>query len=237
MGVKGMKKTDVADDRRDEPQSDSDRYVFGHDVSNEMMTIIGHVELARSRIMSGNGNALDDLAEIEAAAKRAVARCRELVCRLSSAVRGSVEGEKKKESGLVTGLPPSKMPLLEGRVLLVDDESSVRAVARQMLERIGFDVESAVDGLDALEQLEKDPERFTCVLLDISMPGMNGDDCFFRLRRLRPDIPVLFSSGNADKALAEPLVESPLTTFIQKPYSMAVLRREIQTLLSSVPGF
>ncbi len=194
---------------------------FCHDLCNEMMTILGHADLARTRIQAGFDGALEHLSEIEAAARRASDLCRQLCDPASLPRRIEREAVRDNESST----PCS------GRVLLVDDESSVRAVARQMLERIGFDVESAVDGGDALEILEQDPDRFTCVLLDISMPGMNGDVCFSRLRRLRPDLPVLFSSGSGDRALAEPLVEAPLTTFIQKPYSMAALRRELQQLL------
>lgn len=216
--------------------NDTDKFNVGHDVSNEMMTIIGYVELARGRILSGGGSILDDLAGIEAAAKRAVSHCRKLMGRLPAHALVAEEVRKKPESGPEGSKTLQKVTMAGGRVLLVDDESSVRAVARQMLERIGFDVESAVDGLDALEQLEKDPERFSCVLLDISMPGMTGNDCFVRLRRMRPDLPVLFSSGNADKGCSEPLNADPLTTFIQKPYSMATLRREIQALLSSAVG-
>jgi len=194
---------------------------FSHDFSNIMMTILGHADLARSRVLSGLDGTLDHLAEIEGAARRAIDLCRTLC--------DPKETRQIKEKG--EAVETTKFPLTGGRVLLVDDESSVRAVARQMLERIGFDVESAVDGADALELFEQNPHRFVFALLDLSMPGMNGDICFSRMRGLRPDLPVLFSSGSNDRAMAEPLVEAPLTTFLQKPYSMAALRRELQVLL------
>lgn len=132
------------------------------------------------------------------------------------------------------GSTPDHLWSARGRILLVDDEGSVRAVARQMLERIGFDVESAVDGCDAVELMEQGPDRFCCVLLDMSMPNMNGDSCFFELRRMRPDLPVIFASGSGDNHLLEPVMAASDTAFINKPYSMASLRRELQRLME--PG-
>jgi CheY-like chemotaxis protein len=88
-----------------------------------------------------------------------------------------------------------------------------------------------VDGCDAVELLEQDPARFSCVLLDLSMPNMNGDTCFSELRRLRPDLPVILVSGSGDRGSLEFLSEAPATAFIHKPYSMTALRRELQRLM------
>lgn len=206
--------------------------VLCHDISNVMTTILGHVDLARTRIQAGLGGALDHLGEIEAAAKRAADLCRQYS--IARTAGTEVMPRPQTVRSAVSEWTNSGVRWQRGRVLLVDDESSVRAVARQMLERIGFAVESAIDGGDALELLEQDPYRFSCVLLDINMPGMSGDACFSRLRQVRPDLPVLFSSGSSDRVLAEPLSQAPLTTFLQKPYSLDALRRELQSLLSRV---
>ena len=114
--------------------NDTDKFNVGHDVSNEMMTIIGYVELARGRILSGGGSILDDLAGIEAAAKRAVSHCRKLMGRLPAHALVAEEVRKKPESGPEGSKTLQKVTMAGGRVLLVDDESSVRAVARQMLD-------------------------------------------------------------------------------------------------------
>lgn len=199
-----------------------------HDFCNAMMTILGHVDLARKRIQSGMGDSLDHLDEIEAAARRAIDMCRK-GGEPSSAVRTASDVQIVRP--FVDDGP--EISPADGRVLLVDDEGSVRAVARQMLERMGFQVESAVDGGDALEILAQNPRRFSCVVLDISMPGMSGEDCFAQIRGLRPDLPVLFSSGCSELSLVESLAEAPLTSFIQKPYSIASLRRVLHILLGA----
>jgi PAS domain S-box-containing protein len=82
-----------------------------------------------------------------------------------------------------------------GRVLLVDDEEAVRGLARRVLERGGFDVVEATSGEDALAQYNQEPGAVAAVVLDLTMPGLSGEATFHELRRLRPDLPVVLSSG------------------------------------------
>ena len=72
----------------------------------------------------------------------------------------------------------------QGQVLLVDDDEIARAVGRRMLEKLGFEVTTACDGREAVAIFEQDTRRFRCVLLDLTMPVMDGEACFVELRRL-----------------------------------------------------
>jgi two-component system, cell cycle sensor histidine kinase and response regulator CckA len=105
---------------------------------------------------------------------------------------------------------------VSGRVLVVDDEPSVRRVAAQILRRAGFEVSTASSGLRALEHLAGDP--VDVVLLDLTMPDLHGLEVLARLRKAAPDLPVVLNSGydprerNAeDGALAG-------CRFLRKPY-------------------
>ncbi len=78
-----------------------------------------------------------------------------------------------------------------GTVMIVDDEPSVRAVAKKMLEHLGFDTVSAADGEEGLDLLRRHDGEIACVLLDLTMPRLDGRETFTEMRRIDPtDHPV-----------------------------------------------
>ncbi len=124
-----------------------------------------------------------------------------------------------------------------GVVLLVDDEETVRAVGRAMLARLGFEVVAARDGREAVEVFASDPRRFACVLLDLTMPRMDGDECFRRLRELRPEVRVVLSSGYNEQELLARFAGKGLAGFIQKPYHIDELAAALDRVLGDAePG-
>lgn len=82
-------------------------------------------------------------------------------------------------------------------LLVVDDDPSVRRTLTRTLQRAGHVVESAVDGVDALERFRAEPDRFEAVILDMQMPRMSGSECYAELTKLRPGLPVVCVSGYA----------------------------------------
>jgi len=111
-------------------------------------------------------------------------------------------------------------------VLVVDDETSVRRLARAMVERCGFTVAEAADGAEALEAIRANPERFACVLLDLTMPRMSGEEALRELRRVNATLPVILSSGYP--------ADGPVTGasgFIQKPYRLADLKDALRAAI------
>jgi len=82
-----------------------------------------------------------------------------------------------------------------GRVLVVDDEAAVRAVARNMLELMGFSVCTAQDGREAIQLFPQEAPSLACVLLDLTMPELDGAETLRELRRIDPRMPVLIISG------------------------------------------
>jgi len=79
------------------------------------------------------------------------------------------------------------------RILLVDDEESIQLLYREEFEDEGFTVDSAYNGVDALEKFQKDPPDL--VILDINMPGMNGIEVLRQMKELRADLPIILSSA------------------------------------------
>jgi len=116
-------------------------------------------------------------------------------------------------------------------VLLVDDEETVRATTRRMLERIGFSVITASDGREAVNTIKKQGDQIDCVLLDFAMPRMDGIETFSEMRRLRHDLPVILSSGYNQQDATSHFAGKGLAGFIQKPYSLQELTDELKKAL------
>ena len=127
---------------------------------------------------------------------------------------------------------------IEGTVLLVDDEEGVRSMAHRMLERLGFRVLTAVDGIEAVETFRRHHEEIRLVLLDMTMPRMDGVEAFRALRSIRPDVKVILTSGYSEQMAAEQVGaaaheagERGPAAFLQKPYRPADLVRKIDDVL------
>ena len=121
----------------------------------------------------------------------------------------------------------------KGTVLLVDDEETVRTVGGAMLERIGFEVLTANDGLEAMELFREYEDEIACVLLDLSMPVQSGEETFRQIRCLRDDVPVIMSSGYNEREIADRFAGKGISGFIQKPYRASTLRAALQEVLDS----
>jgi signal transduction histidine kinase len=119
-----------------------------------------------------------------------------------------------------------------GLILLVDDEESVRDLCGRMLEHMGFEVVTADDGRKALEVFKKHQNRIQCVLLDLTMPDMDGSEAFIELRRLDPGLRVLLCSGYNEQTLVNGFFEKGLSGFIQKPYQLNDLKMKLKSVLA-----
>ncbi len=103
-------------------------------------------------------------------------------------------------------------------VLVVDDEEAVREVINSVLEAGGFDTLVAKDGATAIQLFRDNGAEIGLVLLDLSMPGLSGEQTFEELRRLDPTVRVLLSSGYSEAEATRRFVGRGLAGFIQKPY-------------------
>jgi len=120
-----------------------------------------------------------------------------------------------------------------GTILFVDDDPGIRTLGRRLLERIGFSVLTAADGRECLEIYGQRPEEISCIILDLSMPVMDGAEALGELRRIRADVRVILSSGYGDEEIARRFMEAPPAGFIQKPYRLASLVRTLRTVLEA----
>jgi signal transduction histidine kinase len=115
-----------------------------------------------------------------------------------------------------------------GTVLIVDDEEGVRQLAKAMVERCGFTTVLAADGAEAVEAFRTHAGGFACVLLDMTMPRMDGAETLKELRRIRTDVPVILFSGYPQQDNMGDTEISGFTSFIQKPYHLATLASQLR---------
>lgn len=114
-----------------------------------------------------------------------------------------------------------------GTVLLVDDEETVRAIGSEMLKELGFEVITARDGREAVE-LYKTGKEFRVVILDLTMPHMDGEQCFRELCRIDPDVKVIISSGFSEHDVTQKFVGKELAGYVQKPYKLSELKEVLK---------
>jgi CheY-like chemotaxis protein len=117
-----------------------------------------------------------------------------------------------------------------GIVLVIDDEEAVRDVARAALESAGYRVLVAEDGLRGIEAFEGGGAAFVCVLVDVSMPRLNGEETFRRLRSVDPSVPILVTSGFTERDARERFSGSDVAGFIQKPFRATELVDKVSRL-------
>jgi PAS domain S-box-containing protein len=119
-----------------------------------------------------------------------------------------------------------------GVALVIDDEPAVRHVAQRMLGAFGFEVVTAASGQEALARLRERPQAFAVVLLDLTMPGMSGDETYQHLRTIRTDLPVVLMSGFSHQEAAARFDGHVLAGFLQKPFRLERLREIVRSAVA-----
>ena len=120
-----------------------------------------------------------------------------------------------------------------GRVLVVDDEETVRSTASRMLSTLGFEVLVAMDGMTALEIFAEEREKIVLVILDLTMPQMSGEIVLRALRELSPKVRVLLMSGYNEPEVTERFAGQDIGGFVPKPFSLEALRDQLQQLFAT----
>ncbi len=126
---------------------------------------------------------------------------------------------------------PEKPVRGEGVILLIDDERSVRSTASLMLEELGYEVLVAGSGREGLERLAADSARVCLVLLDLTMPDMDGHETLSEIRRAGHTVPVLLISGYHRGDVAPLLRQRGVVGFLQKPLQLEQLARSVWNAL------
>jgi two-component system cell cycle sensor histidine kinase/response regulator CckA len=128
-------------------------------------------------------------------------------------------------------LHPSEPPLSRGTILLAEDEESVRRLVERVLTARGFAVVVAPDGIEAMEEA-RDAGKISLLITDVIMPGRDGLELARELRRLDPDLPVLYISGYSNATILQEVEAEERSAFLAKPFTTDKLLGQIDKLLS-----
>jgi len=115
-------------------------------------------------------------------------------------------------------IPAASGSVLGGKILVVDDEDMVREVCVEILKFLGLETLSACDGNEAIRIFSKHSSEISGIILDLTMPGMNGAEAFEEIRKINPDVRVVIASGYSHESVPKSMAGSHNTAFIQKPF-------------------
>jgi signal transduction histidine kinase/ActR/RegA family two-component response regulator len=124
----------------------------------------------------------------------------------STQLRASIENAETQE--------------FQGTILLVDDEEIVRVSCSEMLKSIGLNVYEASDGNEAIKAFEQHLDEIDCIILDLTMPNLDGAGAFPELLRLKPEVKIILSSGYTEREATSKFANQGLTGFLHKPYRL-----------------
>ncbi len=192
-----------------------------HDFNNLLTAILGNANLARLTLPPASP-AAGQLEQIEQVAQKAARMCQQLLADAGRQATPNASLSAPAPSPRAT--PPARTWRGSGAVLIVDDEQTVRATAAQMIAFYGFTVKQAESGQQALDFLRQRGSRFDLVLLDLTMPGMDGYATFTAIRQLQPDQRIVIFSGYSAQDAKQRFAGQNLNGFLQKPFSADSLR-------------
>ncbi|PKL19183.1 MAG: hypothetical protein CVV49_02070 [Spirochaetae bacterium HGW-Spirochaetae-5] len=123
----------------------------------------------------------------------------------------------------------------DGYVMVVDDEEGVRTVAASMLELIGFTVLTSFDGMDAISKIKDFTENkkgsLKIVLLDLTMPHMDGAETFKKISKISPESRIILMSGYSENDITEKFTDAGISGFLQKPFQLQDLQKKLSEVL------
>jgi DNA-binding response OmpR family regulator len=126
------------------------------------------------------------------------------------------------------------LPTRPRRILVVDDEPAARVLAHRVFSEAGFEVITIQSGFECLERFRKQPHGFDLILLDLSMPFMDGEETFRRLREIDAGVVVLLSTGFMAQERVDRMLAAGMAGFIRKPHRPDELLARVNAVLEDV---
>ncbi len=139
------------------------------------------------------------------------------------------------DGGLMTPLvqQPVEIPHGTETLLYIDDEEPVLYIGRDMLESLGYAVVSTCSSQQALEIFSAEPGRFACVITDMTMPNIRGDELASKLLELRPGLPIILCTGFSEKISEEKALQLGIQAFLLKPFTMQELGAAVRKVIDA----
>ncbi len=121
-------------------------------------------------------------------------------------------------------------------VLVIDDDSALRAVTARLLTKLGYATAEARDGMEGLKLLQPGAAQVLLAVIDMEMPGWNGEQTLAALRQLAPELPAVLMSGYPLAASRIDSGDGPPTVFLEKPFTLSGMRTAVEQALGGAGG-
>ncbi|MFL5544028.1 MAG: response regulator [Gemmatimonadaceae bacterium] len=208
-------------------------------VAHELNNLLTVIQINTEFLLDGvreNPASAEELDEIQRASRRASILARQLLAssrfeQFDPAVAETSLRKKPPASTRDIGSEPHKLPRVAETILLVEDEASVRGLAKRILAQEGYRVLEASDGAIALRLSAGHVGEIDLVLTDVAMPNLGGRGLVEELRELSPDLRVLFMSGYPKEEIFASKVDADRTPYLQKPFTGESLLAEVRAAL------
>jgi CheY-like chemotaxis protein len=128
----------------------------------------------------------------------------------------------------------TEMPRPKQNILVVDDEPMALVLIKRLLSEAGYHVITAQSGFECLDIFRKQPHSFQLVLLDLTMPFMDGEETFQRLREIRADIPVILCTGFIRREHLDRMMHAGISGFLRKPLAPDEIVEHVRQVLASL---
>jgi two-component system cell cycle sensor histidine kinase/response regulator CckA len=138
---------------------------------------------------------------------------------------------KEKSMGIQQKYKPQQVLKNGKRIPLVDDDSAIANIGRQILEHLGYYVDPETSPIAALNQFRREPYRYNLVITDMIMPRMTGDELALEIMKIRKDIPIIMWTGYGARISDEKTAEIGIKEIVMKPLRVIELARAVSRAL------
>jgi CheY-like chemotaxis protein len=228
----------VDSDERQRGNGNSDKSLAKEDVTratselNNLLQIISGTSTEIANIRQGN----DGTEQYFSMLRTSIERAEAVAAQLSEQAGGTSQKAAMHPELAAFAKPKNiaTIPVAKPQILVVDDEEMSVMLVKQLLTTAGYSVTSAQSGFECLDLFRRRPLTYQLVLLDLTMPFMDGEETFHRLREIRPDVPVMLCTGFIQNDRLERLMTAGLAGFLRKPFAPDEIASQVKAILESV---
>jgi CheY-like chemotaxis protein len=193
------------------------------------------------QIISGTSALMDNSGENKAESatyltilRTSIERAEKVAARLAERAGGTDQKVASGEAAPFMKRKEPSQPAAKPSILLVDDEQMALTVVQRILSDAGFEVTTALSGFEALTALRQRPHGYDLILLDLTMPFMDGEETFRRLREIRADVPVVLCTGFIRQEPLNRLMAGGLSGFMRKPIAPDEMIAFVRSTLATI---
>ena len=199
---------------------------------NNLLQIISGTSSEIANLRKGNDGSEEYVSMLRASIERAEAVAAQLAhqaggTRQKTAMHPELTGFAKPKK-------VAPMPAAKPQILVVDDEEMGLMLVKQLLTTAGYQVTTAQSGFECLDLFRRQPFGYQLVLLDLTMPFMDGEETFQRLKEIRPDVSVMLCTGFIQNERLERMMTAGLTGFLRKPFAPDEIVGQVKAIMESV---